>query len=80
MIQKIEINEIPGRRTSYNNDVATEVEQFHKSDWAACEVNAAKYKSVHSATAAYRQAIKNLKLDIIAIEREGRLFLVRGNK
>lgn len=80
MIQKIEITEIPGRRTNYNNDIASEVEQFHKSGWAACEVNATKYKTIHSATAAYRQAIKNLNLGIVAIEREGRLFLVRGNK
>lgn len=78
MITKVDIAEIPGRRVNYNNAVSQEVTQFYESDWAACEVNVGKYKNAHSATAAYREAIKRLKANVIAIERGNRLFLVRG--
>lgn len=78
MITKVEITDIPGRRVNYNNTVSQEVMQFHKSDWPACEVNISKYKGAHSATAAYREAIKRLHVNVIAIERGNRLFLVRG--
>ena len=77
MITKIEEKEIPGRACHFNNQVTQDVLDFHKSDWPACEVNIGKYKSVHSAQAAYRQAIKNANVGIIAIERSGRLFLLR---
>lgn len=78
MITKVELTDIPGRRVNYNNAVSQEVMQFHESGWPACEVNISKYKGAHSATAAYREAIKRLKVNVIAIERGNRLFLVRG--
>lgn len=80
MISKIEVNDIPGRKASFNNMVSAEVLQFHKSDWPACEVDTKHYKNIHSATAAYREAIKTLKVGVVAIERSGRLFLIRGNE
>lgn len=78
MITKVELNDIPRRRVGYNSAVSQEVMQFHKSDWPACEVNISKYKDAHSATGVYREAIKRLKVNVIAIERGNRLFLVRG--
>lgn len=77
MITKIEINEIPGRCCRINNQVTQEVLDFHNSDWPACEVSIGKYKTIHSAQAAYRQAIKKANVGVTAIEREGRLFLLR---
>lgn len=79
MINKIELNDIPGRKATCNNMVSAEVLQFHESDWSACEVDTKHYKNVHSATAAYREAIKTLKVGVVAIERSGRLFLIRSN-
>lgn len=80
MIRKVEVKDIPGRACGFNNMVSQEVMEFHNSDWDACEVNIGKYKSSHSATAAYRTAIERLKVNVIALERNGRLFLVRGDK
>ena len=79
MISKIELNDIPGRKAAINNLVSAEVTQFHESDWPACEVDTKHYKNIHSATAAYREAIKRLKIGVVAIERGGRLFLIRAN-
>lgn len=80
MINKIEINDIPGRRIGHNNTVINEVEQFHNSDWDACEVDVKKYANVKSAVMAYRQAISVSHANVIAVVRGDRLFLVRGNK
>lgn len=80
MINKIEINDIPGRKASFNNMVQAEVMQFAKSDWSACEVDIKHYKTIHSATAAYRAAVKALNVGVVAIERSGRLFLIRSNE
>lgn len=80
MISKIEVKDIPGRACGYNNAVTQEVLEFHNSDWDACEVNIGKYKSCHSACAAYREAIKRTSVNVIAFERDGRLFMARSEK
>lgn len=80
MINKIEISDIPGRKCNFNNAIEQEIRDFHGSDWDACEVDIGKYKTAHSATAAYRNAITRMRVNVIAIERGGRLFLVRGDK
>lgn len=77
MITKIEPKDIPGRACRYNHQVMQEVEEFTKSGWDACEVNIRKYKTSHSAFAAYKQAIVRLNASVIVFERSGRLFLVR---
>lgn len=77
MITQVDLKEIPGRRCNFNNAVSQEVLQFHKSDWSACEVNTNKYKTVHSACAAYKKAIQTLNVGVMAVERSGRLFLIR---
>ena len=77
MITKIELNDIPGRKANVNNNVAQEVLEFHNSDWSACEVNVNHYKTSHSAYAAYKTAIDRLNVGVVAMERNGRLFLVR---
>lgn len=77
MIQKIEIEQIPGRKCNHNNSVQSEVLEFHRSDWSACEVSTSHYKTSHSAFAAYKNAITRLNIGVAVLEREGRLFLVR---
>lgn len=78
MITQIELKDIPGRNCHFNNAISQEILQFHGSDWPAAEVNIGKYKNSHSACAAYCKAIDTLKVNIIATEREGRLFLLKG--
>ena len=78
MITEINIKDIPGRACGYNNEVTREVMEFHKSEWAACEVSTGKYKTCHSAYAAYKEAIKKARVNVIVFERSGRLFMVRG--
>lgn len=78
MIKEIKANEIPGRKAPFNNMVMNEVKEFHENGWEACEVDTAHYKTAHSAYAAYHNAIKRLRVGVIALERNGRLFLVRG--
>lgn len=78
MITKAEMKDIPGRVCPRNNEVTRDVLEFHKSDWDACEVNIEKYKSVQSACGAYRDAIKKAKVGVVAIQRKGRLFLIRS--
>lgn len=77
MINKIELGEIPGRCCNYNNAVSQDVLDFHKSEWSACEVNIGKYKNCHSAFAAYKEAVKRLKVGVKVTERKGRLFLIK---
>jgi len=77
MIKQIDVSDIPGRKVPYNNQVTLEVEQFHKSEWSACEVSTSKYKNVESARGAYNDAIRNAKVGVKAIVRDGRLFLIR---
>lgn len=79
MISKIEVKDIPGRACGYNNAVTQEVLEFYNSDWAACEVNIGKYKTCHSACAAYRTAISKANVNVIAFERDGRLFMAKGD-
>ena len=78
MITKIEAAEMPGRATSYNNIVEADVRQFIEIDWSVAEVKTEKYKTAHSAYAAYRTAVKRIAPDyMIVSERSGRLFLIR---
>lgn len=77
MIIQIEPKDIPGRACRYNQQVMQEVEEFTKSGWDACEVSIQKYKTSHSAFAAYKQAIVRLNAPAIVFERSGRLFMVR---
>lgn len=77
MITPIEVKDIPGRSCNFNNAVSQEVLEFHNSDWPACEVNTGKYKTTHSAYAAYKEAVKRLNVGVLVMERSGRLFLLR---
>lgn len=78
MITKTEIKDIPGRASSYNEQVTKDVMEFFDSDWSACEVKTEKYKNVLSAANAYREAIKRARVGVTAITRGGRLFLIRA--
>ena len=78
MITKTELKDIPGRACSFNNDVQRDVLEFHKSGWAACEVNVKKYKNAPSAFSAYKTAIKRLNVGVIPLARNDRLFLIRS--
>lgn len=77
MISKIGIEEIPGRRCVHNNPVTAEVMQFYESDWACCEVDIKHYKNSRTAAFTYRNAIRKMNVGVIAMERDGRVFLVR---
>lgn len=77
MIAKIDPKELPGRATSYNNIVTADVRDFVNSDWTAAEVKCEKYKTAHSACAAYRSAIKRMGVKVLVMERNDRLFLVK---
>jgi len=77
MITQIDRSDIPGRACVYNNMASREVEDFVATGWDACEVKAGKYKNIHSAVAAYRSAIKKLRVGVTAFERSERLFLVK---
>lgn len=77
MISKIELNDIPGRKNNFNNNVIGEVLEFHNSDWSACEVDVKHYKTAHSAFAAYKTAVKKLNVGVGVMARDNRLFLVK---
>lgn len=77
MITKINMGDIPGRKTTHNNAVSAEILQFHESGWDACEVSTAHYKSVRVARNAYDYAAKKLKVGVSVMMRNDRLFLVR---
>lgn len=77
MITKTEMKDIPGRASSYNEQVTKDVMEFFESDWSACEVKTEKYKNVMSAANAYKEAIKRAHVGVSAITRGGRLFLIR---
>lgn len=71
MINEIAINDIPGRRSKFNNSVQNDVLHFHKSGWAACEVNTAHYKNYASAYRVYRKAVANLKVGVRSCSGRG---------
>ena len=77
MIKKVELNDVPGRATSWNTQIEADLKSFMESDWPACEVGTEKYKSVNSARNAYDKAIKRLNMKVDALTRNGRLFLVK---
>lgn len=76
MIKEIKIEDIPGRK-SIRDTIIPQIDEFHKSDWKACEVEIGKYKSVDSAKGAWSKAIKSSHYDIEAVTRQGRLFLIK---
>lgn len=77
MIERIDPRDIPGRATAYNSMVEADIREFMDSDWPVAEVKTNKYKSVGSASASYRAAIKRLDAGCIVTQRGYRLFLVR---
>lgn len=77
MIQEVKLSDIPGRATSYNNQVQADIREFLETDWPVAEVGTAKYKSINSACCAYRTAVKRMGVDCIVTMQSGRLFLMR---
>lgn len=77
MIRKIELNDIPGRLTSYNNMIDREIRDFIDSDWPAAEIDTAKYKNAYTASRSYSSAAKRMGVPVIAMSRGGRAFLVK---
>lgn len=77
MIQKSNMNAIPGRAVSRNTNIRRDIEDFLKSDWTVAEVRVEKYKNAASACNGYRQAAKKLGANIACVRREGRLFLIK---
>ncbi len=77
MITKIDPKEMPGRATSYNNIITADIREFVDSDWSVAEVKCEKYKTSHSACAAYRSAVKRMGVNVLVVERSNRLFLMK---
>lgn len=79
MIKKIEITDIPGRATRYNELVTNDIATFIDSQWDAAEVTTAKYKNASSAFNAFRAAIKKsfAPCDVDVIRRGEKVYLVR---
>ena len=75
MIKEIDIREVPGRATTFNNFVEADVKQFAESGWTVAEVST--YKDVISASSAYKAAVKRLNLPVDVTVRSGRLFLMK---
>ncbi len=79
MYKEINLADIPGKRARlFNNAVKQDVEDFVKSGLVAAEVTITNYKTPESARAAYVKAIKTAHVDVEAMCRAGRLFLIRG--
>lgn len=77
MIRKVELNDIPGRHTRYNNMLRQEIRDFLASDWPAAEIDAAKYKDAATAARCYGTAATKMGVPVIAMTRGGRAFLVK---
>lgn len=77
MITKIDLEDLPGRATRYNNMVVQDIKDFMDSDWTVAEVATDKYKSVHSAVFSYRKAAQRLGGGCEVTERSGRCFLIK---
>lgn len=77
MIQKIDMRDMPGRATSYNNFVEQDIQEFVGSEWPVAEVKTEKYKTAFTAANAYRTAVKRMDVDVQVTARSGRVFLVR---
>lgn len=77
MIERIDPKAVPGMVTTYNNMIEADIREFLESGWAVAEVRAEKYKTIYSATSAYRITAKRMGADCIVTARSGRLFLMR---
>lgn len=78
MIRKIDINEIPGRKTKYNNMLRQEIRDFLASDWSAAEIDTAKYKDAYTAAHSYGIAAKKMNANVTAMTRNGRAFIIKN--
>lgn len=78
MITQTTIDAIPGRASTFNNDVMRDVMQFHESNWSAAEVDIKKYKNCSSAYGAYKTAAKRMRVAVVPISRGVKLYLVRS--
>lgn len=77
MITKVGAKDIPGRATSYNSIVTSDIREFMDSDWTICEVSTEKYKSIGSAYCSYKDAIKRMGAKAVPVTRGNRLFLMK---
>lgn len=79
MIKKIKIEDIPGLRKP-REGVISQIEEFYKSDWPACEVESHGYKTANSARNAWRKAVESTHLGITVITRADRVFMIRNKE
>lgn len=77
MIERIDPREVPGRATTYNNMIEADIREFMESGWDVAEVKTEKYKTIYSASSAYRITAKRMGAECIVTARSGRLFLMR---
>ena len=78
MLHRIEICDIPGRKTLGNRMVVEEIQEFLRSEFPAAEVEIkGHYKTTASAYSAYKNAVNTAKVAVTVLTRGDRLFLIR---
>lgn len=78
MLTRINLEDVPcsARR---NNKLMRELEEFHRSDWPAAEIDTGHYKSVKTAVSAYRESIRKTHFGLSVVQRGDKAYLLRGN-
>lgn len=76
MIEKININDIPGRNIRYL-EVVKDIEDFLAMDTNAVEVKFPAGRNVSSVVASYKKQINLNNYQARVIQRRGRVFLIR---
>lgn len=78
MLTRINLEDVPcsARR---NNKLMRELEEFHRSDWPAAEIDTGHYKSVSIAVNAYRESIRKAHLGLSVVKRGDKAYVLRWN-
>ena len=73
------IDALPDMHRKYNSELSKEILAFWKNDDArVAEVPVDQYVTVASAANSMRQTISRMNLGIRVIQKNGRVFLVKG--
>lgn len=78
MFTPISLSDIPGKTRYKLCKVQKDVMDFYESGIEAAEVNIDGYKDAHIASNTYRVAAKRMRVAVVPLARQGRLFLIRG--
>ena len=76
MMKKIAVTDIP-RSTRPTMKLQAQIEEFVRSGWDACEIDTRHYCSAISCRNAWNTAIQRSHRTLVAIIRNGRVFVLR---